>query len=105
MAETRGIIGDSEADVSVPIDSRAQLRRKVHSPNPLERLNMEVKRRTDVIGIFPNEGATIRLIGAVLLEASRESQLQHRCMKTETTAELIPSRVDAPAPEIATVDA
>lgn len=59
-----------------------QARRKasngIPDTNPLERLNKEVKRRADVVGIFPNEGAIIRLIGAVLLEANDEWQLQHR---------------------------
>jgi putative transposase len=56
---------------------------QIHSTNPLERLNKEVKRRPDVVGIFPNEGVIIRLIGAVLLEANDEWQLQHRYMQTE----------------------
>jgi putative transposase len=73
----------------------AQHRAKLHSTNPLERLNQEVKRRADVVGIFPNEPAIVRLIGAVLLEQNDEWQLQHRYMQLEAMAELIPPAVDA----------
>jgi putative transposase len=58
--------------------------------NPLERLNKEVKRRADVVGIFPNEDSIVRLIGAVLLEANDEWQLQHRYMQVEAMADLNP---------------
>ncbi len=60
-----------------------QHRVKLHSTNPLERLNKEVKRRADVVGIFPNEDSIIRLVCAVLLEQNDEYQLQHRSMQIE----------------------
>ena len=59
---------DSEHDVLAYMAFPAQHRTKLHSTDPLERLNKEVKRRADVVGIFPNEASITRLIGAVLLE-------------------------------------
>jgi putative transposase len=96
-------IDDSETDVLAHLDFPTQHRTKIHSTNPLERLNKEVKRRADVVGIFPNESAIIRLIGAVLLEANDEWQLQHRYMQTEAMAELIPPLIDAVPTQISTV--
>ena len=79
---------DSEADVLAYMTFPCQHRTKLHSTNPLERLNKEVKRRADVVGIFPNEESIVRLIGAVLLEANDDWQLQHRYMQIEGMAEL-----------------
>ena len=64
-------------------------RAKLHSVNPLERLNGEIKRRADVVGIFPSEAAIVRLIGALLLEQNDEWAVQRaRYMTLKTLAPL-----------------
>src|SRR3546814_19712319 len=79
---------EAETDVLAYTGFPTQHRTKLHSPNPLERLNKEVKRRADVVGIFPNEDSIISLVGAVLMEQNDEWQLQHRNMPIEGMAEL-----------------
>jgi putative transposase len=90
-----GLMDESEHDVLAYMNFPAQHRTKLHSTNPLERLNKEVKRRADVVGIFPNEASITRLIGAVLLEQNDEWMLQHRYMQIEGMAELTPPAIDA----------
>jgi len=89
------LMDDSEHDVLAYMTFPNQHRTKLHSTNPLERLNKEVKRRADVVGIFPNEASITRLIGAVLLEQNDEWLLQHRYMQIEGMAELTPPLIDA----------
>jgi putative transposase len=93
-----GLMDESEHDVLAYLAFPLQHRTKLHSTNPLERLNKEVKRRADVVGIFPGEPSITRLIGAVLLEANDEWQLQHRYMQVEAMAEVL-----SPDPEADTL--
>ncbi|QEY31187.1 IS256 family transposase [Synechococcus sp. RSCCF101] len=76
--------------------------RKIWSTNPLERLNKEIKRRTRVVGIFPNDAAIIRLVGALLLEQQEEWQLDGRRVfseqsmaKLDNTSEPVQDRATA----------
>ena len=71
---------------------------QIASTNPLERLNAEIKRRTNVVGIFPNDAAITRLVGALLLEQNDEWQLQRRYLQLEglqTISDNQPARLSA----------
>ena len=77
------LMDGAEADVLAYMGFPKAHRTQIHTTNPLERLNAEVKRRTDVVGIFPNTAAVTRLVGALLLEQNDEWQLQRRYMQLE----------------------
>ncbi|MGO9818193.1 MAG: IS256 family transposase [Acidocella sp.] len=89
LPKLAGLLDEAEADVLAYMDFPSPHRAKIHSTNPLERLNGEIKRRADVVGIFPNDEAVVRLIGALLLEQNDEWATQRaRYMTLETMAPL-----------------
>jgi transposase-like protein len=89
LPKLAGLMDEAEPDVLAYMNFPREHRAKLYSTNPIERLNGEIKRRTQVVGIFPNEAAITRLIGAILLEQNDEWAVQRgRYMSLETMAPL-----------------
>lgn len=81
------LMDTAEEDMLAYMTFPQQHRAKLHSANPIERLNGEIKRRTDVVGIFPNEASIRRLVGSILIEQTEEWTFQRgRYLTLETPA-------------------
>jgi putative transposase len=89
LPKLAALLDEAEEDVLAYMTFPKEHRTKLHSTNPLERVNGEVKRRVEVVGIFPNEAAIVRLVGAILLEQNDEWAVQRaRYMTLESIAPL-----------------
>ncbi|WP_231112875.1 transposase, partial [Mycobacterium avium] len=83
------MLREAAADITAFADFPVAHWKKIWSTNPLERLNKEIKRRTDVVGVFPNPAALLRLAGSVLVEAHDEWQVADKRYLSETSLALL----------------
>lgn len=94
------LLREAEGDVLAYMSFPEAHWRQIHSTNPLERLNKEIRRRTRVVGIFPNDAALMRLVGMLLIEQNDEWAVGRRYFSLASMAKLQPvESADAPALE------
>jgi transposase-like protein len=94
------LLEDAEADLLAFYEFPREHRSKLRSTNPLERVNREIGRRSDVVGIFPNDDSAIRLTGALLIEQNDEWLVSRRYLSAESIAQVLsePERTEEHSP-------
>ena len=95
------LLEDAAEDILAYRQLPVEHQRQLHSTNPLERLNKEIKRRSNVVGIFPNPAAVVRLVGAILLEQDDEwTVAERRYFSAESMQQLTTPPLSTTAQEI-----
>jgi putative transposase len=89
LPKVETMLRNAGPDITAFADFPVPRWKKISAKNPLERLNQEIKRRTDVVGVFPNPAALLRLAGSVLVEAHDEWQVADKRDLSETTLALL----------------
>ncbi len=101
FAKVSELLDGAEDDLLAFMDFPREHWRQLSTTNPLERVNREIKRRTNVVGIFPNREAVIRLVGAILMEQQDEWTTGRRYFSTESMQKILQGTVEeAPTGEL-----
>jgi putative transposase len=100
MGKVAAMLEDAEADILAFYAFPAGHWRKLRSTNPLERFNKEIGRRTDVVGIFPDDGSLIRLAGMLCIEQNDEWLVGRGYLSAESISLVLAGRDDHPDKEI-----
>jgi putative transposase len=97
--QAAAVLAEAEDDVLAYMSFPVEHWSRIYSTNPLERLNREIRRRTDVVGVFPNADAALRLVGAVLIEQTDEWEVDKRYFSQESMRRVLAPQAEALPPK------